>query len=1445
MTFARVAEFIPNLRLSQRVKAEEPEVSPRLVRNHQRPHNRYHQQQQQFRFQLHTPEGSASPSDSSSLPSASSSAAGFPFRFGATPHSSLGASPRTSANVGMSWPANTPAYTLPFGEYDDDDDEPDTPGGAAAAGGKGNSKAVRRRSSKACDQCRKSKCKCERPAPGEPCRSCVVLGTECTSLGPSRKRGPPKGYIDAIEARLHQTEALVGILLAAAGASYSSSSSSHQHPFRIDEEEDGTEVETKQDIGGVVEDNKMREERRGARREKDTDPRAHALLADLAEDPLARAILARIDQSAYGPAGRAQTGSSAAHLAQPSTSKLRESEGRGSEGSGSASPVGVGGGGVGGIGKLKGGGEQREVVHGGHPSHEWMDRVTAHVLRRARERRSQSQGQNLNRSISVADNPSFHSPVQPSHPHAHVHTHNAPNAHPLSHSQSHPHLRSSYEQHSALAHSPVARPRSGASTPNGMYAQAHGQYGQLHPQAQATSHGQQQLRTHQSAGQLRAPGQQQLNSPHVAHPPQRPAIITALGDEYRPHQQQGHGGFHPLSAGGYANPPSAISVGGRGSVDAGSEGRRLRRRVDGGPDYSQRDPSAHAYHAGNGTYRDSSAYRDASGRAFYSGDGSFRSPDGGRGRGRSYSPSGSGSEAELDVDVPHSPSPPPHRTPSYLSSNMREQRGGGHGHGHGHVHAGHAHGGAEGLAGAVGQLSLNEDEQVRYHGKVTSPRGSGGGGRRRGGGASVARAKTGTGANGEAMAEGEDDDGEVGRNVGGIWRFPKARVWPVAPAAAADDDYDGVGEVDADGLPPRAAQEALLTRYFTHVHPSFPVVHKRAVQKAWDRGEGPPPLLLLAMFALAARHAPQPPSSSVSSPSASPAPSHYMWPAGDAFLFRAKALLDSSYASSRASTCQALLLMGFREIGIGAMAQAWIYIGMAVRMAQDLGMQRDADGWVRAGVRVGGKFTNGKEDQGGRKGNSRDQDMERAADAEGQMVEDGPEGNRGEGEPEEAARREDGKLFGGWEIAERRRIWYACVIMDKYVSTYIGRPLAIFERDFDTSLPSESDAEELEEWAPPSDAPVSAAARPGRVISCFNASARLSGILSQIVQSIYALRPAASRHAELVVLDGLLEKWRLALPAHLEHDPARSSRSGVEVPLPQVLTLHMQYWCAVLLLHRPFIRQNAIRNKHSPAPEEGDVRGNAEKSYELCAGAANHITSIGALYSETYTLKHCAVFLCYYTFTASIMHVTSLSAYPTDPQARIGLIKCMELLKEIEIIWPAAGRQLALLTGTQAALADAEDLNSTNSNSGGAPKNLLTLRQYPPVYHPNGQYVLEARNTPASYYPPAPSTFERWPTEDGGALAFQGALSTAVMGPAYSTGLVDEPHRAPAHEGESRFGQQPMPQQQQYWNEYAAFTPLGPGYGELHDPSIAVHGGEPQLYPLHDFALYPPNHHRP
>jgi hypothetical protein len=181
-----------------------------------------------------------------------------------------------------------------------------------------------------------------------------------------------------------------------------------------------------------------------------------------------------------------------------------------------------------------------------------------------------------------------------------------------------------------------------------------------------------------------------------------------------------------------------------------------------------------------------------------------------------------------------------------------------------------------------------------------------------------------------------------------------------------------------------------------------------------------PPLLLLAIFALAARYdipsqnsntlAFPSPSTSESSSSTAPLPTDgvTMWAAGEEYFNVAKKILDTSYASSRANTCQALLLMGYREIGIGAMALAWTYVGMAIRMAQDLGMHRKAEGWRRPGL--------GKVD-------------------------------------EASATAGEGRIFGDWELGERRRIWFGCVIMDKYVSAYIGRPLMISDKDFDTDFP--------------------------------------------------------------------------------------------------------------------------------------------------------------------------------------------------------------------------------------------------------------------------------------------------------------------------------------------------------------------------------------------------------
>lgn len=685
------------------------------------------------------------------------------------------------------------------------------------------------------------------------------------------------------------------------------------------------------------------------------------------------------------------------------------------------------------------------------------------------------------------------------------------------------------------------------------------------------------------------------------------------------------------------------------------------------------------------------------------------------------------------------------------------------------------------LTGAVGQLSLNEDEQVRYHGKASG------------------------------LHILHDKERVDGRNEGGIWRFPKARVWPPAPDApnAAHEEESHLSQ-----LPNQVTQNRLLEIYFREIHSAFPVIHKRSFYSVYKkpnaysseadatsfnrRPRRISTLLLLAIFALAARYD----AGSVPPPSD---PS-LMWSAGDEYLDAAKIILDRTYSSSRLSTCQALLLMGYREVGIGAMAQAWTYIGMAIRMAQDLGMHRGADGWARVGL---------------------------------------------------------GRLFNEWELQERKRIWYGCVIMDKYISTYIGRPLMIFERDFDTPLPSEDDPEELEEWQ---NVNTSSTGRISHRISCFNASSTLSGILSTIVQAIYAVRPVSSKHAESAVLEGLLDKWYIELPEHLRYDP---SSNGRLTPLPNVLTLHMQYWCAVLLLHRPFIRNNFNGKPRSDDGNEAEAAALATKKYELCAGAANHISSIISSYTEKYPLDRCSVFLCYYLFTACIMHVTTLSTYPSDPQAHVGLKKCMDALQMMATIWPSAQRALQLLRGAKVnlkaldyqaqspsllrskrsaenALNDSANRRYIPNQRPGPPPNYVAPSAPRPevpsnyLYPTIESYVQPTPNNPPPDASPVTATSPvnyRWHSEDFQAFHSSSTpLSTSVLPQVYSTGF-GEDRAHPTHQRTNSHAEYHAPTMHnrypQYWNDYSTFPQLGQAYTGLPEthPTSTHLQMDSRLYP--------------
>ncbi|KAF7557359.1 hypothetical protein G7046_g6050 [Stylonectria norvegica] len=101
------------------------------------------------------------------------------------------------------WPTNDPPS--PSGsksDLDDDDGKSNDPDGTTS-----QPIQKRRRVTRACDECRRKKIKCDGK---QPCTHCSVYSYECTYDKPSnRRRNPAPQYIEALESRLQRAESLL------------------------------------------------------------------------------------------------------------------------------------------------------------------------------------------------------------------------------------------------------------------------------------------------------------------------------------------------------------------------------------------------------------------------------------------------------------------------------------------------------------------------------------------------------------------------------------------------------------------------------------------------------------------------------------------------------------------------------------------------------------------------------------------------------------------------------------------------------------------------------------------------------------------------------------------------------------------------------------------------------------------------------------------------------------------------------------------------------------------------------------------------------------------------------------------------------------------------------------------------------------------------------------
>ncbi|EIW62469.1 uncharacterized protein TRAVEDRAFT_160349 [Trametes versicolor FP-101664 SS1] len=512
-------------------------------------------------------------------------------------------------------------------------------------------------------------------------------------------------------------------------------------------------------------------------------------------------------------------------------------------------------------------------------------------------------------------------------------------------------------------------------------------------------------------------------------------------------------------------------------------------------------------------------------------------------------------------------------------------------------------------ADAFGNLSINENREVRYHGNASGL---------------------------QLLAQSERTDG---RNIQGIWNFPMARFWPGPPNDGRQFIDESIISIENKiRMPAVHIQDRLVQVYFTYINPAVPVVDEesfmaqyQAMKLGYSEDSNQPPgppssevrperpqkiskLLLFAMFAYAASHL-DPLNIHDAAVDAARA--------GD-YATVARRILDTMYHESRSSTVQALILLGIREFGIGSLEEGWLHIGMAVRMALDLGLNRNPDKWTHSGR----------------------------------------------------------ELFSPKEKEIRKRIWWACCLADKFSALFLGRTISIHEGDFSTPLLDipPDDMDHMWQPCPPDPRYGTIAPVPAVHFGYLRHISALYVITGEVLAKVYRVSRAHTVPPRAIrqELYSRLLQWALELPEHLQYNPTASSRP---CPAPHVLIMHVQYWATVLLLHRPFIPKGTeLARAGSPSLENDPIPW---ESYDICQGAASQLASFAMLYHEKYDMRWAPPFAANCLQAAGIMQIVTLKYKPLDTQASVGLQKCISALVGMEATWASGLRVRHLIQGAK------------------------------------------------------------------------------------------------------------------------------------------------------------------
>ncbi|KAF2142065.1 uncharacterized protein K452DRAFT_26023 [Aplosporella prunicola CBS 121167] len=222
------------------------------------------------------------------------------------------------------------------------------------------------------------------------------------------------------------------------------------------------------------------------------------------------------------------------------------------------------------------------------------------------------------------------------------------------------------------------------------------------------------------------------------------------------------------------------------------------------------------------------------------------------------------------------------------------------------------------------------------------------------------------------------------------------------------------------------------------------------------------------------------------------------------------------------------------------------------------------------------------------------------------------------------------------EETARTHVFWSCFVSDQISSFTLGRLPMIPTNAITVDLPTGNPKRDEEKWT----AHDVEGSKPGARAATFRQLVNLSKIVNSTLQMFFAPSQAMSGSLLLEEYQKYLQ-WYAKLPSIV---------SSLSYAVPHILTLHMYYHAAVLLLFRPFLKAELTDSDISPR--------------EICRTSANAISDLFAQHRQLYGLVGIFTFQMHCLLTACTIHIINLPSVSATNHLAFACNSFQDLVKQ-------------------------------------------------------------------------------------------------------------------------------------------------------------------------------------